>query len=181
MDFVRFSAPSHPALMAYQHDINGEAEIAKIPPCLLAAIVWRETGGRNILQIGMDPGPGCGVGLTQITSDVDWSVPGKPTYEGYALLVPADNLYVAAAFFLAPDLAAAARLQRDDPAGFAAACRGQQIYAAAGAFNGGEGALRTAVAQGVDFDAFTTNDYASDVLAKYLALVTESRQNEVQP
>ncbi len=174
MDFVRFNAPSHPALMAYQHDINGEAEVAKIPPCLLAAIVWRETGGRNELQIGMEPGPGCGVGLTQITSGVDWSVPGKPMYQGYALLVPADNLYVAAAFFLAPDLAAAARLQRDNPAGFTAACRDQLVYAAAGAFNAGTGALQQAVAQGVDLDTYTTNDYASDALAKYLTLVAES-------
>ncbi len=174
MDFVRFNAPSHPALMAYQHDVNGEAEIAKIPPCLLAAIVWRETGGQNILQIGMEPGPGCGVGLTQITSDVDWSAPAKPSYQGYDLLVAADNLYVAAAFFLAPALAAAVRLQRDNPAGFSVACHGQLVYGAAGAYNAGTGALQQAVAQGVDLDVYTTNNYASDVLAKYLALVGES-------
>ena len=58
---------------------------------MLAAIVCRETGGQNILQIGMAPGPGCGVGLTQITSGVDWSVASAPTYPGYGPLLDPPN------------------------------------------------------------------------------------------
>ena len=174
MNFVSFNAPDHPALMVFQHDINGEAEIAKIPPCLLAAIVWRESGGQNILQEGMAPGPGCGVGLTQITAGVDWTNPSRPTFQGYPLLDPADNLYVAAAFFLAPLISQAARAQRDYAASFALACKNQIIYAVAAGYNAGWGKVSLAMAQGVDCDTFTTNRYATDVLSKYELLVAES-------
>lgn len=177
MDSVHFNAPSHPALMAYQHDINGEAEVAKIPPCLLAAIVWRESGGQNILQEGMSPGPGCGVGLTQITASVDWSNPSKPVFQGYDLLNAADNLYVAAAFFLAPLITQATRAQRDQPDAFAAACKGQIIYAVAAGYNAGWGAVTDAMFRLTDVDANTTNGYATDTLAKYEALVAESHQS----
>ena len=174
MNFASFNAPQHPALMAYQHDINGEAEIAKIPPCLLAAIVWRESSGQNILQEGMPPGPNCGVGLTQITAGVDWSNLAQPTFQGYRLLDPADNLYVAAAFFLAPLISQAARAQRDTPAPFTLSCKGQIIYAVAAGYNAGWGKVSLAMAQGVDCDTFTTNRYATDVLSKYELLVAES-------
>ncbi len=174
MNFVGFNAPNHPALMAYQHDINGEAEVAKIPPCLLAAIVWRESGGQNILQEGMSPGPGCGVGLTQITAGVDWSLPQNPSFQGYDLLHPADNLYVAAAFFLAPLISQAERAQRDTPAPFAVACKGQIVYAVAAGYNAGWGAVQTAMFRGVDADEYTSNNYAKDVLGKYALLVQES-------
>ena len=174
MNYIGFNAPDHPALMAYQHEINGEAEIAKIPPCLLAAIVWRESGGQNILQEGMPPGTGCGVGLTQITEGVDWMDLAAPTFQGYPLLNPADNLYVAAAFFLAPLISQAARAQRDQPEAFTVACRGQLIYAAAAGYNAGWGKVQLAMSQGVDCDGFTTNNYAKDVLGKYALLVDES-------
>ena len=174
MNFVRFDAPNHPVLMTFQDAINGEAEIAKIPPCLLAAIVWRESGGQNILQEGVPPGPECGVGLTQITAGVDWSNPSAPTFQGYPLLNCADNLYVAAAFFLAPLISQAARAQRDTPSAFETACRGQIIYAVACGYNAGWGKVRRAMAEGVDCDSFTSNNYAKDVLGKYALLVDES-------
>lgn len=174
MNDVRFNAPEHPALMAYQNAINGEAEIAKIPPCLLAAIVWRESGGQNILQLGVPPGPGCGVGLTQITSGVDWTDIAHPRYQGYDLLDPADNLYVAAAFFLAPLVSQAARAQRDTPAPFALSCKGQIVYAVAAGYNAGWGAVQKAMFRGVDADEYTSNNYAKDVLGKYALLVQES-------
>ena len=174
MNFISFDAPNHPALMPYQHDINGEAEIAKIPPCLLAAIVWRESGGQNILQEGVAPGPGCGVGLTQVTAGVDWARPDAPSFQGYPLLDPADNLYVAAAFFLAPLVSQAARAQRDMPAPFALSCKNQIVYAVAAGYNAGWGAVQKAMFRGVDADEYTTNNYAKDVLGKYALLVDES-------
>ncbi len=100
MDFVKLNDPSHPELMKYQNDIQYAADQASIPACLLAAIVWRESGGQNIYQIGVPHGPGCGVGLTQITAGVDWSNPDDPTFQGYHLMTPSDNLYVSANFFL---------------------------------------------------------------------------------
>jgi len=175
MDYIHFHAPSHPALMQWQSPINNESEIAKIPPCLLAAIVWRETGGVNELQIGVPTGPGCGVGLTQITSNVDWSNISDPTYAGYHIYTkPADNLYVAAAYYLAPLLASAARAQRDYPAEFTVSCHGQQVVFVAAGYNAGLGAVQNAMAQGVDVDIFTTNGYAADCLSKYESLVAES-------
>lgn len=175
MDFVTFNAPSHPALMKWQSDVNSEAEIAKIPPCLLAAIMWRETGGTNELQIGVAPGPGCGVGLCQITSGVSWNSLTDPTYDGYHIFTkPADNLYVAAAYYIAPDLANAARAQRDQPAEFSIACHNQEVVAVAAAFNGGWGIVERAMANGVDVDTYTTDGYAADCLSKFIALTTES-------
>lgn len=174
MNFIRFNAPSHPELMQFQEAINAEAIIAGVPPCALAAIVWRETGGQNILQIGVTPGPGCGVGLTQITAGVDWSNITAPTLHGYNLMNPADNLYVAAAYYLAPAIAAAARLRRDNRNEFNRFGDGQQLYYAFAAYNAGSGAVQRALANGEDPNTKTTDSYASDTYAKYLALVQES-------
>lgn len=174
MNFVRFNDPSAPSLNRLAREINGEAEIAKIPPCLLAAIVNRETGGRNVLQDGMSPGPGCGVGLCQITAGVDWK-DSHPRFAGYDLLNESDNLYVAAAYFLAPLIASASRIQRDNPQGFERSCRGQVIYAAAAGYNGGFGMVLDAVAGGYDCDAHTTNGYAADVFSHYLAFCEKSK------
>ena len=85
-----------------------------------------------------------------------------------------DNLYVAAAFFLAPLMSQAARAQRDTPSAFETACRGQIIYAVACGYNAGWGKVRQAMAEGVDCDGFTSNNYAKDVLGKYALLVDES-------
>lgn len=174
MDFVAFKSPSHPALNALAAKINAEAMIAKIAPCLLAAIVARETGGQNILQEGMAPGPGCGVGLCQITAGVDWSSITQPTFHGYDLLDESDNLYVAAAWFLSPLVTSAERVQEASPAAFQRSCRGQVVYAVAAGYNAGWGEVQNALLLGTDADGGTTNGYAVDVLAKYAAFVAES-------
>lgn len=177
MDNVLFNDPSHPALNALRSLINNEAQIAKVAPCLLAAIVARETGGRNVLQEGVAPGPGCGVGLCQITAGVDWSNLDVPTFQGYPLLNEADNLYVAGAYFLAPLVASAARVQRDNPHAFEVSCRGQIVYAVAAGYNAGWGEVQKALARGVDCDGGTTDGYAADVLAKYEEFVAASHRN----
>jgi hypothetical protein len=177
MDFVKFNDPSHPELMKYQSDIVYASGKANIPSCLLAAIVWRESGGQNILQIGMQPGPGCGVGLTQITAGVDWSNIKDPMYQGYHLMVPADNLYVAANYFLRGLVQSAQNAESNNPAAFQQSCRGQIIFAAACGYNAGWGAVSAAMNQGVDADTKTTNGYGADVLAKYISLVNDSHNN----
>jgi|GEM_PF-5271862 len=174
MDDIRFADPSAPALNALASLINNEAQIAAVPPCFLAAIVARETGGRNILQEGMPPGPGCGVGLTQITSGVDWSNPADPMYQGYHLLKEDENLYVAGAYFLKGLLASAQRLAIYNPTGFQACCRGQLVYAAAAGYNEGWGAVLDRVSRGVDVDDGTTDGYAAFVYAKYIEFLNAS-------
>lgn len=174
MDFVAFKAPSHPALNGLASIINTEATIAKIPPCFLAAVVNRETGGQNIFQEGVPRGPGCGVGLAQITSGVDWDNPVKPTFEGYDLMDEADNLYVAGAFFLAPAIKSALRLQIADPVGFQQFGGGQVIYYAAAAYNAGWGAVISRFKAGKDPDGGTTDGYAHAVYEFYAAFVAES-------
>jgi len=181
MDFVKFNDPAHPALMQYRNDIQYAADQAGIPACLLAAIVWRESGGQNILQIGMQPGPGCGVGLTQITAGVDWSNPNDPTYQGYHLMQPADNLYVAATFFLKGLVQNAQNAEQNNPQAFTASCRGQIVFAAACGYNAGWGAVSAAMQQGVDADTKTTNGYGADVLAKYITLVNDSHNAAAAP
>ena len=177
MDFVAFSSPSNPALNSWRAVINNEASIAGVPPCLLAAIIARETGGQNILQKGMTPGPGCGVGLTQITEGVLWSVISNPTLHGYSLLDPAQNCYVASAYFLSPLITSAAREQKNQPQAFNISCQGQIIYAVACGYNAGWGTVMSAMENSEDADHFTTNYYAHDVLAKYVAFVQESHNN----
>lgn len=167
--------------MQFASAINNEAEIAKVPPCALAAIVARETGGQNILQYGADPATGllpdgstAGVGLCQITAGVDWSDPAHPKYKGYDLWNPADNLYVAAAWFLAPAIATATRLQRDYPATFARFGDGQILFWAFAAYNAGDGWIEEAASQGRNPDNGTTDGYAADAYSKYLAFVQAS-------
>jgi hypothetical protein len=177
MDFVQFNDPSQPALMAHRNDIQYAADQAGIPSCLLAAIVWRESGGQNVYQEGVPRGPGCGVGLAQITAGVDWSNPDDPTYQGYHLMTPADNLYVAANFFLKGLVQSASNAQAHDPLAFSNACRGQIVFAVACGYNAGWGAVQSALQQGVDADTRTTNGYGADVLAKYIALVNASHNS----
>lgn len=157
--------------------INAEAMISKIPPCFLAAIVNRETGGQNIFQEGMPHADGCGVGLAQITSSVDWTNPEKPTFEGYDLLNEADNLYVAGAFFLAPAIKSAVRLQSDDPVGFEQFGGGQVLYYAAAAYNEGWGKVTSRFKAGLDPDGSTTDGYAKAVLGFYNDFVAESHRS----
>ncbi|HEY2476086.1 MAG TPA: transglycosylase SLT domain-containing protein [Candidatus Cybelea sp.] len=177
MDFVKFNDPQHPQLMQHQSDILYASGQANIPSCLLAAIVWRESGGQNVLQKGVKPGPGCGVGLSQITSGVDWADINDPKFQGYQLLQPADNLYVAANYFLKGLVQSAENAEDNNLTAFRRCCRGQIIFAAACGYNAGWGAVSAAMNQGVDADTMTTNDYGADVLAKYITLVNDSHGN----
>jgi hypothetical protein len=60
------NVPWRPALQAYAAQYSAAAEATDlVQPCMLAAIVARETAA------------GCGVGLTQITSGVDWTALGS--------------------------------------------------------------------------------------------------------
>ena len=176
MNFVDFHSPTHPALNALARTINAEARIAKVPACFLAAIVNRETGGRNIFQTGMPLGDGCGVGLTQITSGVVWNKAkmDDPTFEGYHLMDEASNLYVAAAFFIAPLIQSALRLQRDAPVSFDRFGNGQVAYYAAAGYNEGWNAVLSRFDQGIDPDGGTTDNYAKAVAAMYDAFVNEA-------
>jgi hypothetical protein len=102
MDFREYMDPTNNAIDRYRLEINAQAKAATVPPCALAAIVEQESGGQNILQQGISPGPGCGVGLCQITFGVDWSDPLDPRFGRHALLTPVDNLTVGASEFLKP-------------------------------------------------------------------------------
>jgi hypothetical protein len=181
MDFVRFSDASVPGINALAHDINGEAEMAKVPPCALAAVVGNESDGKNELQEGTDTttmllpdGTRPGVGPCQITAGVDWSNLQHPTYEGYDLWNVPDNLYVAAAFFLAPAIASAQRLQESDPVGFAKWGDGQVLFYAFAAYNEGVGRVQTKFAAGENPDDGTTDGYAARAMAQYTAFVAAS-------
>ncbi len=174
MDMVKFCVPSVPAVNQWADAINLACEGTNVPPCLLAAIVMRETGGRNILQEGVPPGDGCGVGLCQITYGVDWSSMDHPSYDGLDLLRPSSNLHVAVYSFLTGLVANAISAQAKYPASFRAACRGQVAFAAAAGYNSGWGEVERAIVLGINADQYTTDGYASDVLRKYEAFVAES-------
>jgi len=173
MDFIKFAAPAHPALDSFRDAINNEAIIGKVPPCALAAIVMRETGGRNIFQIGMPKGDGCGVGLTQITAGVDWANPDDPRYQGYRLLDPQQNLYVAAAYFLSPAIKDCLQL-REQHGQTMARFSNEILYFAFAAYNAGFGAVQSAIENGEDPDSHTTDTYGAGTLAFYQQFVTSS-------
>ena len=175
MDFAVLNC-TQPEVKPWQVQINQEAIRANIPPCFLGAIVWRESNGRNILQEGVRPGPGCGVGLTQITWGVDWSIPYRPKFNGYDLLDPNQNLYVSASLFAAPAISEAKQCEESGNPAFEPATNGtgQVLYAAACIYNSGWGGFQKALDQGVDCDQFTTNNYASDVFGKYMTLLAQS-------
>lgn len=156
-----FNVTWRPALMQYTAAYTRAArEASLVQPCMLAAIVARETGGQNILQIGLPPGPGCGVGLTQITSNVDWSVLSTPTYPGYGPLLDAHiNLLVCAVEFLDP-------LLRTFP---------DAHVAAFAAYNAGPGAVRAAQGRGLSPDAWTTgHDYGAAVFESWINFTAAS-------
>ena len=172
---VKFRAPSVPTVNQWAAAINFACEGTSVPPCLLAAIVSRESGGRNIYQEGMPAGANCGVGLCQITYGVDWSTP-RPTYDGLDLLTPSSNLHIAVYSFLTELVADAEAAQRSTPASFQAACRGQIVFAAAAGYNAGWAKVELALSNSVDADQYTTAGYAADVLGKYEAFVEESHR-----
>jgi hypothetical protein len=104
-----------------------------------------------------------------------WS-PTNPTYEGYSLFNPADNLYCAAAFFLAPAIQSALRLQRDDPTGFARFGDGQVLFYAFAGYNEGFGAVLARYKAGENPDDSTTNGYAARALTAYNDFVSGSHK-----
>ena len=177
MDFVAFNAPSHPSLNALAVSINNQAKAGGVPPCALAAIVANETGGRNVFQEGMPHAAGCGVGLCQITSGVNWTDPESPTYladgKSWALLDPSSNLYVAAKYYLAPNIFDLLDDREKHPAQYAE-FSGEILYFAFAAFNAGLGEVISAVRVGHDPDSWTSNHYAQRALNFYKALVKES-------
>jgi len=177
MDFVTFADPAIPPIYTLRSPINAEATIAKVPPCALAAIVDNESGGRNVLQVGKQPGPGAGVGLCQITADVDWSDLAHPKLHGYDLWDEAQNLYVAAAYFLAPAIQSALRLQRDDPTGFARFGDGQVLFYAFAAYNEGWGGVMGRYRAGQNPDNETTNGYAARAIIAYTDFVAGSHRS----
>lgn len=179
MDFVAFADTTIPAIYALRSPINAEAQIAKVPACALAAIVDNESEGRNVLQEGMPPGPGAGVGLCQITVGVDWSDLAHPKFHGYDLWDEADNLYVAAAFFLAPAIQSALRLQRDDPTGFARFGDGQVLFYAFAAYNEGWGGVIARYRAGQNPDGSTTDGYAARAILAYNDFVAGSHRSLV--
>jgi hypothetical protein len=144
-----FNVPWRPALQAYAAQYLAAAKATDlVQPCMLAAIVARETGGQNILQIGMPPGPGCGVGLTQITSGVDWT-----------LLDPQTNLRVCAHEFVEPLLT---MFPDNHLAVFAA-------------YNVGAGNVQQELKQGLSPDAWTTGqDYGAAVFQSWIDFTAAS-------
>lgn len=151
-----FNVPWHPALMKFgaAYTAASRATNGLVSPCMLAAIVERETGGQNIFQIGVPHGDGCGVGLTQITYGVNWSSPDHPTYPNYGdLFDPMINLKVAAVEFLAPLMRQFSDNRR----------------AAFAAYNAGAGPVSNAIGQGKDPDSVTTRgDYGQDIFFHWI-------------
>ena len=177
MDFVAFTAPNRPALDRWKVSINNQAHAANVPPCALAAIVMRETGGRNVLQDGMPVGPGCGVGLCQITANVNWSDKNGPTYgtTNFNMLDPSSNLYVAAEFFLAPAIKECLLL-REKFGQQMNAINSEILYFAFAAYNAGFGAVQSAIWAGHDPDSFTTDHYAQGTLDFYHEFVSTAHR-----
>lgn len=153
-----FHVPWRSALMDLAQLYTKAAQQTEhVEPCMLAAIVDRETGARNIFQIGMPHAPGCGVGDCQITADVDWTDPLHPTFtrDGvtYDLLDRQQNLIVAAKYFLEPALV---QFPDDHVAAFAA-------------YNLGGGGVQRELQLHEDPDTDTTGrDYGHSVFKEYI-------------
>lgn len=178
MDFVDFAPHEETGVGKWVGQINKQAKIARVPPCALAAIVANETGGQNIFQIGVPRGPGCGVGLCQITAGVDWSDIDQPAYHDpqgktWALLAPAANLYVAGQWFLAPAIDECEAL-RDSRPGAMNFWSPEILFFAFAAFNAGYGTVRSAVLEGTNPDRFTTDDYAIRAMEHYHQYLAEA-------
>jgi len=178
MDFVDYGEPANPDVNQWATLINTQAAAAAVPPCALAAIVERESSGKNIFQVGVPRGPGCGCGLTQITYKVDWTDPAAPTYhlsgQTWPLMDPNSNLHVSATGFLAPAINACLFLRKQ----YGAAMAGfspEILYFAFAAYNAGfEEAVSSSVKKGIDPDTMTTNNYATGTVAIYHRMVAAS-------
>lgn len=118
----------------------------KLPPMLLWAVGSRETNLRNVIGDG-----GHGIGIWQRDRRA-WTLPGN------------------VAWYLAHP-----RRQAEDAAALLLGLRGKlgAWPAAVAAYNAGEGAVRKALAAGVDPDSRTTGgDYAADVESRRVRLLT---------
>lgn len=158
-----FSVPWRTALMQYADLYTSAAnETEYVQPCMLAAIVDRESNGVNEFQIGVPPGnPNCGVGLCQITYNVNWANIAAPTFPGFdgSLMDPAVNLTVSAKAFLEPAIEA---------------FPGNHLAAFA-AYNAGIGAVQKALHRGANPDTVTTNnDYGHDVFMNWINFTAAS-------
>lgn len=185
MDFVQLSSKAS-QVGQWAAAINAVCkQVPTVAPCQLGAHVIWESRGQNVFQQGVKRGPGCGVGLGQITAPqespggegVVWADINNPYYLGpdgkhYVLLDPQSNLYVAAKFFLERLNAQAAQAQKESPISFSASCHGQIVYAAAAGYNAGWGAVEEALAGSFDANKVTySKSYASDVFGEYNSLV----------
>ena len=152
----QFNIPWRPALQQYAASYSAAVVgCSLVDPCMIAAIVNRETGGRNVLEEGVPPGPGAGIGICQITAGpIDWSNMENPIYPGYgALLDPTVNCTVAAHLFLQPALQAFPG----------------NHHAAFAAYNLGIGGVQQEIANGQDPDTYTTNgNYGSSVFIDWI-------------
>ena len=83
---------------------------------------------------------------------------------------------VAAAYFLAPAIQSALRLQRDDPTGFARFGDGQVLFYAFAAYNAGFGAVLARYNAGENPDGGTTDGYAARAIAAYSDFVAGSHR-----
>lgn len=136
----------------------------------------------NDLEEGVPPGPGCGVGLCQITAGVVWAVLTNPQYkfqgQYWDLLDPSSNLFIAAKGFLLPAMINCATLISLNPQTTAKFGNGQLAFYAGCSFNAGFSAVTNAVYAGQNPDLITTFEqgsyYGSAVLATYEQYVTES-------
>jgi hypothetical protein len=178
VDFVAFSVPTgwgndFPSLVA---TIRNQANAALIPSCALAAIVKRESAGRNVFQEGVShDSPDCGYGYCQITYGADRTDPEHPTYtldgKSYDLFDASSNLYIAAKGFLAPAVSDMLKLR--DAIGTAKMPQEILLYAFA-AYNAGSYRVGQVIRGGGNIDSLTTDNYASATLDLYHAALQAS-------
>jgi hypothetical protein len=169
MDFSLFKAVGKFAINDFptiEKSINNQAHAARVPPCALAAIIMRESAGRNIFQEGVPhDDPNCGYGYAQITYGANRSDPEHPTFvlngKTYDLFDPSSNLYIAAQAFLGPAISNMLALRQS------VSMPNEILYYAFGAYNAGFAAVARALHAGEDVDSVTTDNYASGTLALY--------------
>lgn len=179
MDFVSFVAPSEwkndfPKLVA---SIRNQVHAALVPSCALAAIVKRESDGKNIFQVGVPhSSPDCGYGSCQITFGANRDDPEHPSYEidgkAYELFDPSSNLFVAAKGFLAPAISDMLKL-RDSIGGDKMS--DEILYYAFAAYNAGSYRVSQTLRGGGNVDNITTDNYASGTLLLYRQAVQASQ------
>lgn len=159
MDFVAYKDASNSAINQWAALINQYAGASSIPPCALAAVVERESGGNKNAK-----SPDGGWGLAQITYGVDAN--GVYTATGQNMLDPASNLEVACKYFLGPAIKECLLL-REQYSSTMNGINGEILYFAFIAYNAGFGTVQKAVAAGNDPDAKSTNHYGAGTLAIY--------------